>query len=94
MGGASNDVDDLDIGRLGKQLVSALQEIEALREENVRLGERVTRSQEENEALREEILHLESLKGRPRLKPSGMERETTKRAAGKTGGKARLRWRS
>lgn len=89
MGGSAKDFDFSDIGRLEKRLVSALQEIAALREESSRLGERVTRLQDENEALREEILRLKGLKGRPKLKPSGMERETTKRAGGKSGGKRR-----
>jgi hypothetical protein len=39
----------------------------------------VTRLAQENAALREEVAHLKGLKGRPKIKPSGMERATTPR---------------
>jgi hypothetical protein len=48
-----------------------------------------TRLKAENAALREEIARLKGLKGRPKLKPSGMEKATE--PAGATGGKRKGR---
>lgn len=89
MGGSGKASDDQDIAGLKRLLASALQEIAVLRQETAELSDRANQLQEENAALREEILRLKGLKGRPKLKPSGMEQETTKRAAGKAGKKRR-----
>jgi hypothetical protein len=49
------------------------------------LGE-VARLREENAALREEIARLKGLSGRPKIKPSGMERATAAEGARPQGG--------
>ena len=61
MGSSLKDFDALDIGTLRRLLVSALQEIEILREETDRLGERIIRLQEENQALRSGVRSLQPL---------------------------------
>ncbi len=89
MGESPTDLDALDVGTLNKLLVAALREIESLREENVQLREQISQLQKDNKALRDEIARLKGLKGKPKLKPSGMEKETTKRAAAKAGKRRR-----
>ena len=42
----------------------------------------VARLRDENAALKEEIARLKGLKGRPRIKPAGMERATPERTSG------------
>ena len=69
-----------EISRLGLEELKALL-VQAL-EDNARL-------KAENTALREEIARLKGLKGRPRLKPSGMEKAAE--AAGAKGGKRKGR---
>lgn len=60
--------------------------VEQLLAEVAALGERVCALEAENAALREENTRLKGLKGRPKLKPSGME-EGTNRPKGKGKGK-------
>lgn len=45
----------------------------------LQLLERVSGLEQENAALREEIARLKGLKGRPQLKPSGMEAQAASR---------------
>jgi regulator of replication initiation timing len=74
--------DGEDLGRLVAELV---EEVTALRTE-------VAALKAENAALREEIARLKGLSGRPKLKPSGMERATApkgERPQGRTKGAAR-----
>ena len=52
-------IDDLGLDELRKLVVQLLAQIAALKSENA--------------ALREEIARLKGLKGRPKLRPSGME---------------------
>ena len=56
--------------------------VEQLVGEALALRERVSALEAENAALREENVRLKGLKGRPKLKPSGME-EVTNRPKGK-----------
>ena len=46
----------------------------------VELLEKLADLETENAALREEVARLKGLKGRPKLRPSGMQRETQARA--------------
>jgi hypothetical protein len=57
------DIDDLSIAALKRLLLEALAKIAELTAENA--------------ALRDEIARLKGLKGRPAIKPSGMERLTS-----------------
>jgi hypothetical protein len=66
MTGLPPDIDALSVDEL-KELVLWLLERDAVREA-------------ENAALREEIARLKGLKGRPKLKPSGMEQATEGKA--------------
>src|SRR5262249_21462928 len=64
----------LDIDRLG------LAELKSLL---LQAFEKIARQDAEIKALREENARLKGLKGRPQLKPSGMEKSTQGRAKGK-----------
>ncbi len=61
-----------DISKLSLEKLTALV---------VQLSEEVARLKNENAELREEIARLKGLKGRPKLKPSGMEKATESPAA-------------
>ena len=63
----SKDISGLGLDELKALLVQAL--------------EKVARLEKENAELREEIAQLKGLKGRPKLKPSGMEKATEGPAA-------------
>lgn len=65
----SSDVRDLSNGELRQLVDQLLTEVVALRE-------RVCELEAENAALKEENARLKGLKGRPKLKPSGMEKAT------------------
>ncbi len=74
MTGLPLDIDGLDLEDLKQLIFRLLEENVVLREDNV--------------ALREEVARLKGLKGRPRIKPSGMDKATqanTTRAGVKTG---------
>lgn len=72
MAGSTPDVDALTSEGLKKLVLQLL--------------EKVTSLEAENAALREEIARLKGLKGRPKLRPSGMDKATKpKPAGGKTG---------
>ena len=70
MGESPPDVDDLGLDELRKLVVQLLERIAALTSENA--------------ALREEIARLKGLKGRPKLRPSGMEQATEPRRKRRT----------
>ena len=61
---------DLDLDKISDAELKALV---------LQLLERVSGLEQENAALREEIARLKGLKGRPQLKPSGMEAQATSR---------------
>ncbi len=65
----SSDVKDLSNDELRRLVEQLLAEVAALRE-------RVCELEAENAALKEENARLKGLKGRPKLKPSGMEKAT------------------
>ena len=65
----SSDVKDLSNDELRRLVEQLLAEVVALRE-------RVCELEAENAALKEENARLKGLKGRPKLKPSGMEKAT------------------
>ncbi|MEM9443125.1 MAG: hypothetical protein AAGA73_22000 [Pseudomonadota bacterium] len=64
----TNDLANDDLRQLVEQLIG----------EVGRLRERVRDLEEENAALKDEVARLKGLKGRPTLKPSGMEKGTAK----------------
>ena len=70
MGGSPPDVDDLGLDELRKLVVELLEQSAAAKAENA--------------ALREEIARLKGLKGRPKLRPSGMEQASEPRPERRT----------
>lgn len=62
---ASKDLSNQELRRLVEQLIG----------EVARLGERVAELEKENRALKDEVARLKGHKGRPKLKPSGMEKK-------------------
>jgi regulator of replication initiation timing len=68
MGESPRTLDGLGLEELKSLLVQALED--------------VARLKAENEALREEMARLKGLNGRPKLKPSGMEKATESPAKG------------
>ncbi|MCP4083322.1 MAG: transposase [Planctomycetaceae bacterium] len=73
MNESPRDIDELDFEELKLLLVHALEEIAGLKRENA--------------ALREEVARLKGLKGKPDIKPSGMEKNARPRSSKKGGGK-------
>jgi len=73
MGDSSRNLDGLGLDELKTLLVQVL-------EDNARL-------KQANEALREEVARLKGLKGKPDIKPSGMEKNAKPRSGKKSGGK-------
>ena len=73
------DIEDLSLEDLKRLVLEVL-------EENAKL-------RSENEALREEIARLKGLKGRPQLKPSGMDKQAKARQKAKQGRKQAKRRR-
>ncbi len=67
MNESPRDIDELDFEELKLLLVHALEEIAGLKRENA--------------ALREEIARLKDLKGKPDIKPSGMEKNARPRSS-------------
>ena len=65
------DIEALSLEDLKRLVLQFLEEIAALKSEIA--------------ALREEIAHLKGLKGRPKLKPSGMEKKAAERRKTKEG---------
>jgi hypothetical protein len=75
MAGSIPNVDDLGVDDLKKLVFQLLEKVAALEAENA--------------ALREEIARLKGLKGRPKIRPSGMERATDSRPKGGPGRRRR-----
>jgi hypothetical protein len=73
-------IEELSLSELKALVVRLLAEQERLREENEALRQGHARLERENAALREEVARLKGLKGRPDVKPSGMEKKTGSRA--------------
>lgn len=69
------DVDDLSVDELKKLVLQLLEEVSALKTENA--------------AQAEEIARLKGLTGRPKIRPSGMERATDAKPGGGTADKRR-----
>ena len=77
MAGSRRDVDALTSEGLKKLVVQLLEKVASLEAENA--------------ALREEIARLKGLKGRPKLRPSGMDKVTEPKPAGGKAGRRRRR---
>lgn len=91
MAESDGSTDGLSLAELTALVTQLLEEQGRLREENEGLREELAHFKRENEALREELARLRGLKGRPNVKPSGMEKKTEARA--KANGRAKKRRR-
>jgi hypothetical protein len=80
MGGSDGAIDGLELAELRALVVRLLAEQDRLREENEAFREAHCDLERENAALRDEVARLKGLKGRPDVKPSGMEKKTEPRA--------------
>ena len=82
MAESPRSVDGLGLEELKSLLVQALEENARQRTEFADLREDNARLKAENAELRDEIARLKGLKGRPKIKPSGMEKATEPAAKG------------
>ena len=82
MAESPRSVDGLGLEELKSLLVQALEENARQRTEFADLREENARLKAENVELRDEIARLKGLKGRPTIKPSGMEKATEPAAKG------------
>jgi len=91
MAGSPRSIDGLSFDEVKAGFVELQEAFADLERENEALREKHADLKREYDALREEIARLKGLKGRPKLKPSGMHQETQARAKAKSGDKKRRR---